>query len=348
MGKRRGDETEKDRRSERSGEVDSSHADERLERARADPRFRRLPKVYEELDEADQRFQKLRTDPAFARYGEFQLPQQHSEGKREAGSGSFLPGIRGSVSPPETSSDDESSSDGEDQVNNTREGSTVALAPDENVIAHYIARENEADSSLQRICEGSETSRLAVLDLDWDNISAADIFAFLSSFCGPNGRLLSVTVKPTQLGMERLSEEVPKGPSEIVSGDSGKDIRNEDDNDQAEEDAEAIEDQEALERVREYERQKLRYYFAITEFDSASTANIVYSECDGTEFERSGNVIDLRFIPDDRSFDDRPVKESAKSIPSGYRPPRFETKALQHSQVRYTVSVRGALMRVIS
>jgi hypothetical protein len=39
-----------------------------------------------------------------------------------------------------------------------------------------------------------------------------------------------------------------------------------------------------------------RYYYAVAVFDSAETAASVYNQCDGLEFERSSNVLDLRCI----------------------------------------------------
>lgn len=47
--------------------------------------------------------------------------------------------------------------------------------------------------------------------------------------------------------------------------------------------------EEALnERLRAYERSKMRWYYAVAEFDSAATALHCYQECDGMEFELSG------------------------------------------------------------
>jgi len=53
-------------------------------------------------------------------------------------------------------------------------------------------------------------------------------------------------------------------------------------------------------QLRMYERSKLRYYYAIAEFDSVNTAARVYSECDGMEFQLSSCKFDLRFVPDEQ------------------------------------------------
>lgn len=67
-------------------------------------------------------------------------------------------------------------------------------------------------------------------------------------------------------------------------------------------------DDEARQRVRMYERSKLRWYFAIAEFDSAATAGRVYAECDGHEFEESAITFDLRFVPDSEVLEGREVR----------------------------------------
>ena len=51
--------------------------------------------------------------------------------------------------------------------------------------------------------------------------------------------------------------------------------------------------------LREYELSKLRYYFAIAEFDRSVTADKVYTELDGVEFEHSSMALDFRYVPDD-------------------------------------------------
>jgi hypothetical protein len=62
------------------------------------------------------------------------------------------------------------------------------------------------------IPEGQETRRLAVLHLDWDRISAKDIFAMLHSFLPPSRGLESVTVYPSEFGKERMAAERTSGP----------------------------------------------------------------------------------------------------------------------------------------
>ena len=46
-----------------------------------------------------------------------------------------------------------------------------------------------------------------------------------------------------------------------------------------------------------------RYYYAIVECDSVEAASHLYDELEATELERSANVFDLSFVPDDMKFD---------------------------------------------
>lgn len=42
------------------------------------------------------------------------------------------------------------------------------------------------------------------------------------------------------------------------------------------------------------------------ECDSVATSDYLYKTCDGVEFERSANMLDLRFIPDSMDFKHEP------------------------------------------
>ena len=58
----------------------------------------------------------------------------------------------------------------------------------------------------------SPTPYLAILNLDWTNIRAVDIYAMLQSFCPP-GTLKKVEIYPSDFGKEMMEKEKVQGPS---------------------------------------------------------------------------------------------------------------------------------------
>jgi len=182
------------------------------------------------------------------------------------------------------------------------------------------------------------TKRLAVCNMDWDKINAKDIFVALSSFCSGGGCVKSIYVYISEFGKSRIEEEERIGPIELN--------RLAQQNRKIEEDYEDIlksgkkaelETIQAMETVREYQLNRLKYYYAVAEFDSPDTANSVYTEIDGKELESSAVVFDLRFIPDDMTFDEQPAS-SCTSLPdaSNYKPKFFFCSALNHEKVKLT------------
>lgn len=89
--------------------------------------------------------------------------------------------------------------------------------------------------------------------------------------------------------------------------------------------------------LRQYELSKLRYYFAIATCDSIDTANTLYTELDGIEFENSAMALELRFVPDELDLSSREIRDVSHTLPtSSYKPPEFVINALQHTDVKCT------------
>ncbi|XP_028133942.2 ESF1 homolog [Diabrotica virgifera virgifera] len=171
------------------------------------------------------------------------------------------------------------------------------------------------------------TTRLAACNMDWDRMRAIDLMVLFNSFLPPGGVIKSVGIYPSEFGKARMKEEEIKGPTELV---------------QAKVDDEVEDDQEEgssyhMEKLRQYQLNRLKYYYAIISFDNTVSANKIYTECDGMEYESSAIKMDLRFVPENMEFDDEP-KEYCDKLPevNKYQPRFFTTTALQQAKVDLT------------
>uniref|UniRef100_V9KF90 ESF1-like protein n=1 Tax=Callorhinchus milii TaxID=7868 RepID=V9KF90_CALMI len=169
------------------------------------------------------------------------------------------------------------------------------------------------------------TRRLAVCNMDWDRIKAKDLLVLFNSFKPTGGVVFSVKIYPSEFGKERLQEEQMHGPLELVHANLP---------DNAEEDTE--EQRIAREKVRDYQFKRLKYYYAVVDCDSPETANKLYEECDGMEYESSCSFLDLRFIPDVLTFEDGPRDVAADVDLAPYKPKYFTTAALGTSKGHLT------------
>ncbi|XP_077342040.1 ESF1 homolog [Lithobates pipiens] len=206
----------------------------------------------------------------------------------------------------ETSSEDEDDDDDDD----------MAYTANKDTEIEHDWREMDKDAP-----RGDQiTRRLAVCNMDWDRLKAKDLLALFNSFKPKGGIVFSVKIYPSEFGKKKLKEEELHGPSELknVSEDDAKD--------------QGI----YKEKLREYQFNRLKYFYAVVECDSPETANKIYVDCDGLEFESSCSFVDLRFIPDDVQFDDEP-KDSAVDVDlSAYKPKLFTSVANVTSKVDLT------------
>lgn len=90
-----------------------------------------------------------------------------------------------------------------------------------------------------------------------------------------------------------------------------------------------------------------RYYYAIVECDCIATALHLYNECDGLEFERSACKFDIRFVPDDQSFEGRQVRSTTTTTtfrcPQGNPPKIMINHACSSSNAGIACSARVQL-----
>ncbi|VDM33862.1 unnamed protein product [Hydatigera taeniaeformis] len=182
------------------------------------------------------------------------------------------------------------------------------------------------------------THRLAVLHFDWDNSNAETIFLALESFLPPGACLERVTIYPSEYGMKKMAEEEKHGPCDIwadnedVEDDEGKDPNQKlpTDMDADERKAWKLTSVRIRRRLRQYQLQRLKYFYAIAEFDSKETAAAVYEACDGVEYGGTGIRFDLRFVPNEWSH---MVSECREVNRARYKPQMFENSALHSTRI---------------
>ncbi|TDZ54283.1 Pre-rRNA-processing protein esf1 [Colletotrichum trifolii] len=347
-------------KSKKNGKI----ADSRFSNFETDPRFR-LPSKKQTKTTIDKRFSRMLKDDSFTaaakvdRYGRkiksdskkkaLERLYDAEDGEEEEddmeveaddvverelakADTKYDPARGGGFSESESESDSSDDDDEEDEENQP-----AVVDPKSSM---QRLRDEQAD-----VEDGEVTNRIAIVNLDWDNIKSADLMALFTSFLPTTGgRIEKVSVYPSEFGKERMQREELEGPpKEIFKRSDNSD----DESEESEDEDEAIK-KELLEEgdaddfdsdaLRKYQLDRLHYYYAVMIFSDKATAQKVYEATDGTEYQSSSNFLDLRFVPDDVTFDDEPRDECEK-VPEGYKPVEFVTDALQHSKVKLTWDV---------
>ncbi|KAJ2060863.1 pre-rRNA-processing protein esf1 [Coemansia sp. S146] len=326
--------------------------DSRFAHVQSDPRFIR-PKKADTKVKVDKRFSHMIKDKDFTettkvdRYGQVQEDNRAEDYLRNAYE--FSGSESGSESGSQDSESEENESDGEEGVVDRARGRGVALedSSDSEFDSEISDVEwgtaagglSDAEEEPEEVPRGDETKRFACVNMDWEHVRAVDLLTVFSAFKPDGGSVVAVKIYPSEFGKERMSKEATEGPPrEIFAKPSKQHSDSEDDDDEGEDLVkEQLDDNEEFDQaaLRKYEMEKMRYYFGVIECDSIATAQAIYGQCDGTEYEASANFFDLRFIPDDMQFDDKP-KDEAMHVPEKYEPLDFSSQALQHSKVKLT------------
>ena len=313
--------------------------DSRFSKFNTDPKFRNVPKKQRKV-QIDERFQSMFKDKKF-------VSKVSVDKRGRPGNYSTTEDYKKLYHLEKSDDDDDTDDDNIKDMGTAVKDPNVDYARGEAVLSDSSSEEEEGDDdTTDEDVEAEEeveetdfdkwgeldhdagrtdesTHRLAVCNMDWDRVGADDLFLALSSFCPPGGRLLKVSVYPSEFGKTRLAEEDQLGPVELRQESKRK---------KRKEESEA----EAMERIRKYQVNRLKYYYAVAEFNSVKAADCVYSECNGTEYEMSAVPFDLRFIPDETQFeDDGPPRDicDAPPDPDKYKPKYFSSSALSLGKV---------------
>jgi hypothetical protein len=334
------------------GGQDKSITDPRFTNFQTDPRFR-LPSKSRSKTTLDSRFAHALRDNDFTgtsrvdRYGRKiksdskkkalqRLYRDDEDGENEgeddevvrrelkAADAKYDPARGGGFSSSEESSDEEE----------------VLEASEEEVVLERTEPEVET---------GEVTRRLAVVNLDWDHVKSTDLFALFSSFLPSAGRVEMVTIYPSEFGKTRMDREEMEGPPKEIfrkeanggnaDDDNRKDVDSDIDSDEEikrELIQEAGDEDFDSNALRSYQLDRLRYFYAVVECSDPDSAQKIYEAVDGTEYLASSNFLDLRFIPDEVTFDDDEPRDQCTEVPPGYKPIEFVTEALQSSKVKLT------------
>lgn len=139
----------------------------------------------------------------------------------------------------------------------------------------------------------------------------------MPSFCIRSNEATSLVsilqIYPSEYGKERIAEEEIKGPQELTEKKLDSDSDDEDVSDvEAKEDENEEGTSYNMEKLRQYQLNRLKYFYAVIECNTVAAADKLYKECDGLEYESTATKLDLRFIPDEMAFDD--VSESVKTF----------------------------------
>ncbi|KAL6840753.1 hypothetical protein ACP4OV_029617 [Aristida adscensionis] len=341
---------------DRDEKVKRAMEDERFAAARTDPRFRPMRKKEAKVA-LDSRFSSLMTDPRFASAAapvdkrgrrrkkgardnpmlHYYLNQEEEEEEEKKGKEKI---IEEKVEEEEVEEEDEQeeveSSSSDDDEDEGMDDDEYSVGSD---IAHYLMGRHDDTPMIDK-----ETHRLAVVNMDWDHIKAVDLYMVMTSCLPKGGRVLSVAIYPSEFGLKCMEIESTQGPAALVdanvddNNDDGDDANDDDEVDTDEDDEdedEEIDSDKENNKLRTYELNRLRYYYAVVVCDASATANHLYMTLDGTEFLKTANVFDLQFIPDSMEFK-HPARDIATEAPPSYKEPDFETRALQHSRVKLT------------
>ena len=309
----------------------------RFDKINNDPKFKPIPKKIHKVELNDNRFNAMFSNKDF--YSTSKVDKYGKKrNKKEEKNYMDEYYIKNEKNKEKKKEEEESAKEEEEEESDTSEEFQEFL---DNMNKENMEALKEEENE-ENIPMGKETSRIAIQNIDWTNIHALDLFVLLNSFCKGNQKVLKVEIYPSEYGMKEMAKENKEGPDkEIFNSEAIVKTGNDKEEEAEEEEEEEIDSSnEGFDPIelRKYELKKLKYYYAVVYCDSAETANLLYTECDGLEIERTQSFMDMRFIPDDLKEFPYPPKEVCDHMPANkeYVQEFKPNSALQDTKVKLT------------
>lgn len=160
-------------------------------------------------------------------------------------------------------------------------------------------------------------NRIALNKMDWDSISAVDLLALFQGLCSGEKVVHKVEIFPSLFGLERMKQDALHGPPKEIFDPGEEDMKKkrgyrgkkkqEDSADSSDEIMDMLEAENNpnsfnQERLRKYEIEKMKYYYAVIYCNSAKTAIFLYDEYNGYEFENTNICLNMSLIPEEIKF----------------------------------------------
>ncbi|CAO2813091.1 unnamed protein product, partial [Amaranthus hypochondriacus] len=207
--------------------------DPRFSKVLTDPRFKKVPKRVSKVS-IDSRFNEVFTDKRFAtssakvdKRGKLTNKTDnalqmyyHKEDEED----DVKTKKKKSKSKDDLSLSDPESSSESAELKSESDDDSVSTTDDEADDADMVA---DDDSDVSEEVENvpvidKETHRLAVVNMDWNQVKAVDLFMMLRSFLPKGGQIKSVAVYPSEFGLKRMEEEALRGPIALLEGEKKK------------------------------------------------------------------------------------------------------------------------------
>lgn len=137
---------------------------------------------------------------------------------------------------------------------------------------------SEEESNVIKSSTVPITKRLALCNYDWMNINAKDLMLLFSSIKPSAGFIKTIKIYMSNYGKQKLEEEEKYGPQGIWNEEGEGQAKKKEKKNEWKQLLNAKEQEDDLneKKLRQYEKDRLKYFYAIVECDAKKTAEEIY------------------------------------------------------------------------